>query len=140
MAACHAAENPYSRKRKDHDIETAEDYVELVDRLIATKGEARAVDMAAQLGVTSVTVSKTIRRLVEAGYIRAEPYRAVFLTEKGRQLAAEVKNRHDTVVGFLVAIGVPPAVAAQDCEGMEHHISEVTLACMRRFVRQGEVR
>ncbi|MCA9442308.1 MAG: manganese-binding transcriptional regulator MntR [Candidatus Omnitrophica bacterium] len=125
----------FLRKRKDHAQETSEDYVELVADLIEEKGEARVVDIASRLGVTSVTVSKTIGRLEEAGLLRSEPYRSIFLTEQGKELAIQTKERHLIVLNFLLAIGVSPETAEADSEGMEHHISEETLDRMREFLR-----
>ena len=34
---------------------------------------------------------------------------------------------HKIVLDFLHAIGVPPDIAEADAEGIEHHVSEVTL-------------
>jgi DtxR family manganese transport transcriptional regulator len=126
--------NPFLRKRSDHATETSEDYVELVADLTSKKGEARVVDIADRLGVTSVTVSKTISRLEDAGLVKSEPYRSIFLTDEGKRLAETVKARHETVLAFLLALGVPQEIAEGDTEGMEHHISEETLECMRRFI------
>jgi DtxR family manganese transport transcriptional regulator len=126
--------NRFSRTRADHSRELAEDYVELIDELIAEKGEARAVDLAERLGVSHVTVSRTIRRLMRDGFVSAEPYRSIFLTDEGKALAAASRERHDQVVSFLIALGVPDEVAESDAEGIEHHVSQQTLAAMRRFV------
>lgn len=128
--------NPFRRMRTDHATETGEDYVELVADLLDIKGEARTVDLAKRLGVTAVTVSKTIQRLEKSGLIKTEPYRSIFLTEKGRKVAKDVKDRHDTVQAFLEAIGVRPEIAKEDSEGMEHHISKETLNCMKRFLQK----
>jgi len=38
------------------------------------------------------------------------------------------------VVAFLERLGVPPEVAAVDGEGMEHHVSPATLACMQAWM------
>lgn len=138
MSAEESQKRAFLRKREDHAQETGEDYVELVADLIEEKGEARVVDIASRLGVTSVTVSKTIGRLEEAGLIHSEPYRSIFLTEKGRELAAQTKERHQIVLDFLIAIGVSPETAEADSEGMEHHISEETLDRMRRFLGRGD--
>lgn len=43
--------------------ELAEDYVELIARLIYNQGEARPVDIATKMGVTAPTVAKTLDRL-----------------------------------------------------------------------------
>ncbi|MBS1709314.1 MAG: manganese-binding transcriptional regulator MntR, partial [Armatimonadetes bacterium] len=96
----------FRRVREDHSRETAEDYVELIQALTVENGEARAVDLATRLGVSQVTVTKTIQRLVRDGLVTSQPYRAVFLTEEGRRLADESRRRHEIVVGFLLALGV----------------------------------
>src|SRR5580765_3909827 len=76
-----------SQTRREHANEIAEDYVEAIADLVAEVGEARVVDLAKRLGVTHVTVNRTVARLQNAGLVTSEPYRAIFLTEKGRTLA-----------------------------------------------------
>ena len=129
--------NPYRRIRNDHAAEIGEDYVELVASLIKEKGEARTVDLAERLGVTAVTVSRTVQRLEKAGLIRSAPYRSIFLTDQGKRVAEFSKERHELVRSFLVAVGVSEETAQQDSEGIEHHISEETLTCMREFLKSG---
>src|SRR5947199_6848139 len=77
-----------SQTRREHANEIAEDYAEAIADLIAETGEARVVDLAKRLGVTHVTVNQTIARLQKAGYVTSQPYRAIFLTDSGRELAA----------------------------------------------------
>ncbi|MEX2244604.1 MAG: manganese-binding transcriptional regulator MntR [Fimbriimonadaceae bacterium] len=128
--------NRFQRTRQDHSLETAEDYVELIARLIEEKGAARGVDLAERLGVSPVTVGKTIKRLVREGFVKAEPYRNVFLTDKGRRLAESSRERHSIVLDFLVALGVPEKSAEADAEGIEHHVSKHTLDAMRRYLKR----
>ena len=116
--------------------ETAEDYVELISELIGESGEARSVDMARRLGVSHVTVAKTIQRLQREGLVQCEPYRAIFLTPDGRSLADRCRRRHQEVVEFLTALGVSPRTAEIDAEGIEHHVSAETLTAMRRFIER----
>jgi DtxR family manganese transport transcriptional regulator len=115
-------------------VETAEDYVELIAALIAETGEARAIDMARRLGVTHVTVGRTIQRLQRGGLVTTQPYRSIFLTDAGRTLAEKARRRHQTVVEFLRSIGVPASVAESDAEGIEHHVSEETVAAFRKLL------
>lgn len=122
--------------REAHLMETTEDYVELIDDLIATRGEARLVDIAGCLGVSQPTASKTVARLQRDGYVRSEPYRAVFLTETGQALAAHTRRRHDIVYRFLLALGVSEGVAQRDSEGVEHHVSAETLAAFERVINE----
>jgi DtxR family transcriptional regulator, manganese transport regulator len=122
----------HKRTRQAHLTETAQDYVEAVADLIEATGEARVVDLAKRLGVTHVTVTQTVSRLRKSGLLRREPYRSIFLTEAGRQMAADARWRHEIVLSFLRAIGVPERVALADAEGIEHHVSPETLAAMQR--------
>lgn len=125
----------FRTSRRHNAAETEEDYVELIDDLIRERGEARSVDMAQRLGVSHVTVAKTIRRLRDKELIQYEPYRAIFLTPKGKSLAERCRGRHQQVVDFLVALGVSHRAAEVDAEGIEHHVSAETLDAMRRFTR-----
>ena len=68
--------------------------------------------------------------------MQSEPYRSIFLTPKGSELARTVQRRHEIVLRFLRAIGVRELVAAADAEGIEHHVSDETLAAFERFTRQ----
>src|SRR5215470_7492590 len=95
-----------SQTRREHANEIAEDYVEAIADLVAEVGEARVVDLAKRLGVTHVTVNRTVARLQNAGLVTSEPYRAIFLTDKGRTLATACKSRHETVVEFLRGLGI----------------------------------
>ncbi len=108
--------------------ELAEDYVELIAELIHTFGEARPVDIAKRVGVTAPTVAKTLDRLARDGLVTRAKYRSVFLTEEGRALAQECRRRHEIVLRFLVRLGLDAETAERDAEGIEHHVSEETLA------------
>ena len=127
------AEN-FRRLRRDHAVEIAQDYAEAIADLAAAVGEARVVDLARRLGVTHVTVNRTLARLKRAGYVNTRPYRAIFLTDAGCKLAAESKLRHETVVAFLQSLGVSKKVARMDAEGIEHHVSPETLAAFERRI------
>ncbi len=115
-----------------------EDYVELISDLIGTGGEARPTDIARRLGVSHPTAIKTIARLKREGLAVAKPYRGVFLTEAGEFLAERVRTRHRIVVDLLLAVGVPAEAAEQDAEGLEHHVSDATLAAFGRFLRRAQ--
>ena len=129
----------FDRIRRAHQSEVAEDYVEMISDLIAETGEARTVDLAARFGVTSPTVNAIIRRLQREDLVETRPYRSIFLTEAGKALAEASRERHRIVRDFLVTIGVPDAIAEEDAEGVEHHVSEETLAVFAAITRRGRV-
>ena len=104
----------FKRVREAHQTELAEDYVELIDDLITETGEARVVDLAGRLGVTNATVNNTIQRLQRDGLVTAKPYRAIFLTERGQEMATTARDRHRIVLELLLALGVDAATAELD--------------------------
>ncbi len=120
--------------RRAHAQERAQDYVEAIADLMAEHGEARATDIARSLGVTHVTVIRTVQRRQREGLVKTLPYRSSFRTSAGRVLAARTKDRHQTVVAFLEVLGVPRADAMADAEGIEHHVSPATLAAMNKYL------
>ncbi|CAH2604309.1 Transcriptional regulator MntR [Rhodovastum atsumiense] len=139
-APIHLPEEPtqarrFGKTRTALSTAVLEDYAELIADLLAANGEARPTDIARRLGVSHATAIKTIARLKREGLATARPYRGVFLTEAGEALAARVRARHRTVVDLLLAVGVPPEAAEQDAEGLEHHVSDATLAAFSRFLR-----
>jgi DtxR family manganese transport transcriptional regulator len=139
--APHPADTPdeaarHASARSARASALTEDYVEIIADLLEREGEARPTDIARRLGVAHATAIKTIARLKRDGLAHARPYRGVFLTEAGLAMARRVKARHQTVVAFLVAIGVPDPIAEADAEGIEHHVSDETLAAFERFLAE----
>lgn len=128
----------FQQTREAHAGELAADYVELIHELIERHGEARLVDIAEHMGVSHVAANKTVGRLQRDGLVQKRPYRAVFLTNEGRKLAEESRRKHLLVVRFLRALGVDAKQASIDAEGLEHHISDVTLRAMVRFLERHE--
>ena len=125
----------FDRIRRAHQSEVAEDYVEMIAELIKETGEARTVDLAARFGVTSPTVNAIIQRLQRAELVESKPYRSIFLTEAGKNLAERSKDRHRVVRDFLITIGVPANIAEEDAEGVEHHVSPETLAIFEQITK-----
>ena len=124
----------FHQVRNSRNTEIAEDYTEMIADLINEIGEARTVDLANRFGVTSPTVNSVIRRLVRDGLVESRPYRSIFLTEEGKQLAIFCKKRHEVVFQFLLSIGVKTETAKIDAEGLEHHVSKETLKVFEKFL------
>jgi DtxR family manganese transport transcriptional regulator len=122
--------------RDAHRSEIVEDYVELIAELIDQCGEARPVDIAERMGVRQPTVAKNLSRLQREGFVRRERYRSVFLTGRGRELAEVCRERHRIVVEFLLSLGLDRETAEHDAEGIEHHVSDRTLARFRAVVER----
>jgi DtxR family manganese transport transcriptional regulator len=123
----------YKKVRDAHKTENTEDYLEIIAELLNSKGEARIVDIANELDIAQATANKTIQRLQNQGFVKKEPYRSIFLTLKGQELASISKKRHIVVLTFLKKLGIDPRTAEADAEGIEHHVSDKTLKKMEQF-------
>ncbi len=125
----------FRKVRADHATETAQDYVEAVSDIVHHQGICRVKHLVEHMGVSHVTVSRIISRLRDEQFVETEHYRPIRLTAKGERLAAESRGRHEIVLRFLLALGVPEAEAGPDAEGIEHHVGSSTLRCMEQFLQ-----
>lgn len=110
--------------------QSAEDYLERIHELIEEKGYARVVDIASSLNVKQASVTNMVQKLGELGYLSYEKYRGLVLTDEGREIARKIQRRHETLSRFFSLFGLDPEVQRKDIEGIEHHLSPATLACL----------
>jgi DtxR family manganese transport transcriptional regulator len=126
----------YAHVREAHASEQAEDYVEAIAELLDSGGRARVADLKRIFGVSHVTVSKTVARLVRDGLASSPRRGAIDLTPAGRNLAQRCAARHGIVLRFLRALGLDEASAQLDAEGIEHHVGPRTLELFERFAER----
>ena len=107
--------------------QSAEDYLERIHELIQEKGYARVVDIASSLGVQRASVTSMVQKLGELGYLNYVKYRGLVLTEKGREVATRIQQRHETLSRFFSLFGLSLETQQQDIEGIEHHLSPATV-------------
>ncbi|PPI88746.1 transcriptional regulator MntR [Candidatus Pantoea edessiphila] len=123
----------FQKVRKAHRYELVDDYIELIHNLNIEFGEIRQIDIATRLGVSQPTVAKMLKRLSSHGLIIQIPYRSIFLTTKGKIRAKKILIRHQIVENFLLILGIDAKTARLDSEGIEHHVSDITLAVFKKF-------
>lgn len=107
--------------------QSAEDYLERIHELIEKKGYARVVDIASSLKVKQASVTSMVQKLAETGYLDYEKYRGLVMTDKGREVARKIQNRHATLSRFFSLFGLDAETQRQDIEGIEHHLSPATV-------------
>ncbi len=64
-----------------------EGYVEAILALTKKNGETRNSDLAKYFGVSQATVTKNLKRLNSNNLVKSQPYRSIFLTKAGLNLA-----------------------------------------------------
>ena len=116
--------------------ESGENYLEQLLLLSKEKEKVRAVDLCAALGFSRPTVSVMLRELRAGGFVVAADNGALFLTEKGEELAEKIYERHCLICEALVALGVSRETAKADACKIEHDISEETLSCLRAHLNR----
>lgn len=107
--------------------QSAEDYLERIHELIQEKGYARVVDIASSLKVKQASVTSMVQKLDELGYLNYKKYRGLVLTDKGRDVAKRIQERHETLSRFFSLFGLSAETQQQDIEGIEHHLSPATV-------------
>lgn len=112
--------------------ESLEDYLEVILELEEASKVARAKDIADRLGVQRGSVTGALKTLEEKSLINYQPYSFITLTEKGREIASEISNRHLVLKDFFLRVLQFDEESAQTAAcRMEHAIDDNG---MQRFV------
>ncbi|MDP3488481.1 MAG: metal-dependent transcriptional regulator, partial [Bacillota bacterium] len=102
-----------------------EDYLEMIYRESVDDGFLRVRQLAEQLNVQAPSVTRTVKKLAELGYLKYHKYGVIQLTEKGKERGLALLERHRIIEEFLGHIGVGAALL-QETELIEHHIGQNT--------------
>lgn len=113
-----------------------EDYLESILNISEMKGYAKARDIADDLCVSPSSASEMFVKLSKKGLIVHRKYEGVTLTDTGRDVAVQVRFRHDVLVEFLKQIGVSADTADKDACFMEHELHTETIQRIKEFVEK----
>lgn len=114
--------------------QSAEDYLEAILILKNQKGAVRSIDIAVFKNYSKPSISRAVSLLRENGYILVDKDGYITLTDAGMEIASTIYERHELIREWLIHIGVPEDVAAEDACKMEHDLSAVTFERMKEFV------
>lgn len=114
-----------------HINESAENYLETILMLSKKLPVVRSVDIATELGFKKSSVSIAMKNLREKEHITVNESGYIYLTETGRAIAEEIYERHELLTSWLTALGVDPAVAAEDACKIEHVISRESFEAIK---------
>lgn len=117
---------PGRRQRPRGLTPAAEDYLKAVHNAQEwSDAPVTTSVLAERLGVGAPTVSETLRRLADRGWVEHERYGAVTLTEEGRRLALDMVRRHRLVETWLVTeLGYGWDEVHDEAEVLEHAVSD----------------
>ncbi|MCD8383887.1 MAG: metal-dependent transcriptional regulator [Clostridiales bacterium] len=114
--------------------ESAENYLEAILMIQLEKGSARSIDVAHKLEFSKPSVSRAVSLLRENGYITMGKDGLLELTDSGRAIAETIYERHVLLTRWLVSLGVPEDVAAEDACRMEHDVSPITFEKLKEYI------
>ena len=117
-----------------HDVDSTvtQDYLKAVWAACEWGGAGASITgLARRMGVAASTASENVARLVEAGLLEHEPYRAVTLSEEGDRRARRMMRRHRLLETYLVEVlGFEWDEVHAEAEVLEHACSDRLLAAL----------
>ena len=117
-----------------HDVDSTvtQDYLKAVWAACEWGGAGASITgLARRMGVAASTASENVARLVEAGLLEHEPYRAVTLSEEGDRRARRMMRRHRLLETYLVEVlGFEWDEVHAEAEILEHACSDRLLAAL----------
>ncbi len=112
-----------------------EDYLEAIYRLSLDAAGVRTTDLADRLACKLPTVTRTVRRMAQAGFIEHESRGLIRLTPMGLRAAENLTHRHADTVTFLTEIlGMTVDDAEVDACQIEHGLSPLAAQRLHEFL------
>lgn len=118
--------------------ESKEDYLETILQLYQKSGAVRAIDIAAELGFSKPSVSVAMKSLRAQGFIETDKVGHITLTPAGKQIAADVSERHRVLTEVLIRLGVSESVAKEDACHIEHDLSDETFTKIKEYLNNAK--
>jgi Mn-dependent DtxR family transcriptional regulator len=113
--------------------ESGEMYLEAILVLSRKNGFVRSIDVSEYLGYSKPSVSRAVGILRSGDYITVDPDGGLSLTEKGREIARKIYERHTLLTRLLIHIGVTEETAAADACKLEHAISDESFEALKKY-------
>lgn len=114
-----------------------EDYLKTI-YILSKEKEVHGADIADKLNVSRPMVSVALKELAKEGYIFVDEIHEVHLTERGRRIAEETYERHNTFRQLLTGLGVDEKTAAKDACQMEHAVSKKSYDALKTLIVEKE--
>lgn len=103
--------------------ETIQNYLEAIHILSLEKGKVRAIDVVNYMHFSRPTVSIALKQLEDEKYIVINN-NYLELTQKGKEVADKMYERHEYIAQLLIKLGVSKQQAYEDSCLVEHDLSE----------------
>ena len=115
-------------------LESGEMYLETILVLQQKNEKVRSIDISAEMQFSKPSVSRAVKLLKTNGYINVDPNGYITFTDKGREVAEEIYDRHNVLTKCLISLGVPEETAVKDACKIEHDISKETFNAIKKHM------
>jgi len=116
-----------------------EDYLEAIAVLKKETGVARVKDIGNLLNVKNPSVNSALNLLSDAGLVIHERYGFTDLTERGKEAANNIIERHNILTTFFAEfLGLDRQKAEDDACKIEHYISDGAFNRLKMFMQYTE--
>ena len=116
--------------------ESAENYLETILILSKQLPVVSSVDVANELGFKKSSVSIAMKNLREKNHITVTDAGYIYLTESGKAIADMIYERHELLTSWLVDLGVPQEIAAEDACKVEHVLSKESFEAIKKLAQR----
>jgi len=105
--------------------EVVEQYLKVILSIGEGDSPVKTNEIAKAMGLAPASVTESVQKLADKGYLRYEAYKGARLTNKGRRIANKISRKHRLLERFLSdVLGIEPSkVHKQACE-MEHSLTD----------------
>ena len=115
-----------------HLYQSGEMYLETILILSQKSSTVRSLDVAEYMGFSKPSVSRAIGILKKGEYVTSDKDGYLYLTNKGREIAEKIYERHNMLAQFLTRLGVDEKTAKEDACKMEHDISDESFEAIKK--------
>jgi len=105
--------------------EQVEEYIEAILDIAGEKGTAKTSEVANCLDNAPASVTEVFQNMAQKGLVEYEPYKGVSLTDKGLEIAKNIKRKHRILEVFLTkTLHINCKKVHDEACKMEHSISD----------------
>ena len=101
-------------------------------------GNVRSIEIVNELDYTKPSVSIAMKHLRENGFIEMDRAGYITLLDSGLEIAEKMYERHTLLSKWLISLGVPPEIAAEDACRIEHVLSTETFDAIKKHAEKFE--
>ena len=116
--------------------ESGEMYLEAIYVISNQKKAVRSIDVAEHLGYSKPSVSRAVGILKREEYITVGADGSILLTDKGKNAAVKLFERHTMLTNLLISLGVDEETATEDACRVEHVISERSFEAIKKYIEE----